>query len=260
MSSLFNGPDDARGCFIEFQAGAGGADSANLCATLLGMYTNWGERHGMATELLDTAPFPSPTGGSDLLFRSATLRIDGENAYGWLRRETGVHRRVRISPYDTQKRRQTAFTTVIVTPVIEDDTADWKLDMKDVRIETCRSGGAGGQHVNKTESAVKAIYIPTGEAVRVETTRSQHQNRASALNVLQSKIYARMQKEKAAAAGAIRNSVGDSWGEQIRNYFIDPKQIVKDNRTGFESSQALSILDGSDELDKCLRQAVASLP
>jgi peptide chain release factor 2 len=250
LESLLSGEADANDCFLEGNAGAGGTEAQDWGLMLLRMYTRWAEQHGYKVEILDE------TGGEEAGIKSATIQIKGHNAYGWLKTESGVHRLVRISPFDSQARRHTSFSSVSVTPVI-DDKIVVEINEKDVRTDTYRASGAGGQHVNKTDSAVRLTHIPTGIVVACQQERSQHKNRAKAWDMLRARIYEmelRKREEAAAALEATKTDIG--WGHQIRSYVLQPYQMVKDLRTGVETSQSGAVLDG--DLDQFLQAALAS--
>jgi peptide chain release factor 2 len=217
---------------------------------LLRMYVRWAEAHGYKTEWLEES------GGEEAGIKSATVKIVGENAYGWLKTESGVHRLVRISPFDSNARRHTSFASAWVSPVI-DDTIEIEILDKDVRTDTYRSSGAGGQHVNKTDSAVRLTHIPTGIAVAVQSERSQHQNRAQAWSMLRARLYELELQKREAAADALNATKTDiGWGHQIRSYVLHPYQMVKDLRTGVETSNTQAVLNG--DIDRFLEAALAS--
>ncbi|MGA8992181.1 MAG: peptide chain release factor 2, partial [Rhodoplanes sp.] len=230
LEALLAGEADASDTYVEVHAGAGGTESQDWANMLLRMYTRWAEQHGFKVEWLEE------TEGEEAGIKSATVQIKGRNAYGWLKTENGVHRLVRISPYDANARRHTSFASVNVYPVVDDRIV---VDIKesDVRTDTMRSGGAGGQHVNKTESAIRLTHIPTNIAVVCQNDRSQHRNRAQAWQMLRARLYERelkMREEKAAAENAAKTDIG--WGHQIRSYVLQPYQMVKDLRTGVSTS------------------------
>jgi peptide chain release factor 2 len=217
---------------------------------LLRMYVRWAEAHGYKTEWLEES------GGEEAGIKSATVKILGENAYGWLKTESGVHRLVRISPFDSNARRHTSFASAWVSPVI-DDTIEIEILDKDIRTDTYRSSGAGGQHVNKTDSAVRLTHIPTGIAVAVQSERSQHQNRAQAWSMLRARLYELELKKREAAADALNATKTDiGWGHQIRSYVLHPYQMVKDLRTGVETSNTQAVLNG--DIDRFLEAALAA--
>jgi peptide chain release factor 2 len=247
--ALLSGEADALDSFLEVHAGAGGTESQDWANMLLRMYTRWAEQHGYKVEYLEE------TGGEEAGIKSATVQIKGRNAFGWLKTEGGVHRLVRISPYDSNARRHTSFASVDVYPVI-DDRIVIDIDEAEVRVDTMRSGGAGGQHVNKTESAVRLTHIPTGIAVVAQGERSQHKNRAQAWIMLRARLYERELKkreEQAAAEQAAKTDIG--WGHQIRSYVLQPYQMVKDLRTGVSTSNTAGVLDG--DLDRFMEAALA---
>ncbi|MET3353973.1 UNVERIFIED_ORG: peptide chain release factor 2 [Xanthobacter viscosus] len=249
LEALLSGEADANDSYLEVHAGAGGTDSQDWAEMLLRMYRRWCERHGFKVELMDESQ------GEQAGLKSATIQVKGHNAYGWLKTEAGVHRLVRISPFDSNARRQTSFASVDVYPVVDDRIV---VDIKeaDVRVDTMRSGGAGGQHVNKTESAVRLTHIPTGVAVVSEGDRSQHKNRATAWNMLRAKLYDLELKKREAEAMAEQAAKTDiGWGHQIRSYVLQPYQLVKDLRTGVTSGTPQEVLDG--DLDPFMQAALA---
>src|SRR5436190_15934412 len=247
--ALLSGEADANDSFVEVHAGAGGTESQDWAQMLLRMYTRWAEQHRYKIEYLEE------TAGEEAGLKSATARINGRNAYGWLKSEGGVHRLVRISPFDANARRHTSFVSVKVYPVVDDRIV---VDIKesDVRIDTMRAGGAGGQHVNKTESAIRLTHMPTNIAVVCQNDRSQHRNRAQAWDMLRAKLYdleLKKREEKAAAEQAAKTDIG--WGHQIRSYVLQPYQMVKDLRTGVQTSDTGGVLDG--DLDPFTEAALA---
>jgi peptide chain release factor 2 len=249
LEALLAGEADSNDTYLEVHAGAGGTESQDWANMLLRMYARWAEQHGYKVGWLEE------TEGEEAGIKSATVQIKGRNAYGWLKTENGVHRLVRISPFDSNARRHTSFASVNVYPVVDDRIV---VDIKesDVRTDTMRSGGAGGQHVNKTESAVRLTHIPTNIAVVCQNDRSQHRNRAQAWQMLRARLYERelkMREEKAAAENAAKTDIG--WGHQIRSYVLQPYQMVKDLRTGVSSSNTGAVLDG--ELDRFMEAALA---
>jgi peptide chain release factor 2 len=249
LEALLSGEADANDTYLEVHAGAGGTESQDWANMLLRMYVRWAEQHGLKVEYLEE------TLGEEAGLKSATIQIKGRNAFGWLKSESGVHRLVRISPFDSNARRHTSFASVDVYPVI-DDRIDIDLKESDVRVDTLRSGGAGGQHVNKTESAVRLTHLPTGIMVMSQNDRSQHRNRAQAWSMLRARLYERELKnreEKAAAEHAAKTDIG--WGHQIRSYVLQPYQMVKDLRTGVSTSDTGGVLDG--DLDSFMQAALA---
>ncbi|HEX9535996.1 MAG TPA: peptide chain release factor 2 [Stellaceae bacterium] len=250
LESLLSGEADANDCYLEVHAGAGGTEAQDWAEMLLRMYVRWAEAHGYKTEWLEES------GGEEAGLKSATVRINGPDAYGWLKTESGVHRLVRISPFDSNARRHTSFASVWVYPVV-DDKIEVEINDKDLRIDTYRSSGAGGQHVNKTDSAVRITHMPSGIVVQCQSERSQHQNRAHAFSMLRARLYeAELQRREAAtdAMNATKTDIG--WGHQIRSYVLQPYQMVKDLRTGVETSNTGAVLDG--DLDRFLAAALAS--
>ena len=234
---------------FEVHAGAGGTESQDWASMLMRMYVRWAEQHGFKVEYVEE------TAGEEAGIKSATIEIKGHNAYGWLKSENGVHRLVRISPFDSNARRHTSFASVTVYPVV-DDRIKIDIDEADVRVDTMRSGGAGGQHVNKTESAVRLTHIPTSIAVVSQGDRSQHRNRATAWQMLRAKLYElelKKREEKAIADQAAKTDIG--WGHQIRSYVLQPYQMVKDLRTGVSTSNTGGVLDG--DIDQFVEAAVA---
>jgi peptide chain release factor 2 len=249
LEALLSGEADGFDSFLEVHAGAGGTESQDWANMLLRMYTRWAEQHGYKIEYLEE------TAGEEAGIKSATIQVKGRNAYGWLKSEDGVHRLVRISPFDSNARRHTSFASITVYPVIDDRIV---IDIKesDVRTDTMRSGGAGGQHVNKTESAVRLTHMPTGIVVVCQAERSQHKNRAQAWAMLRAKLYEREIKRREAQAAAEQAAKTDiGWGHQIRSYVLQPYQMVKDLRTGVSTSNAGAVLDG--DLDEFMAAALA---
>jgi peptide chain release factor 2 len=249
VQALLAGEADANDTYLEVHAGAGGTESQDWAGMLMRMYVRWAEAHNHKVEWVEE------TEGEGAGIKSATVVIKGHNAYGWLKSENGVHRLVRISPFDANARRHTSFASVNVYPVL-DDSIKIDIDEKDVRVDVMRSGGAGGQHVNKTESAVRLTHIPTNVVVKSQSDRSQHRNRAIAWDMLRAKLFEReMQKreEKAAAEQAAKTDIG--WGHQIRSYVLQPYQMVKDLRTGVSTSNTGAVLDG--DLDQFMQAALA---
>jgi peptide chain release factor 2 len=249
LEALLSGEADANNTYLEVHAGAGGTESQDWANMLLRMYTRWAEQHGFKVDYLEE------TSGEEAGIKSATVEIKGHNAYGWLKSENGVHRLVRISPFDSNARRHTSFASVNVYPVV-DDRIKIDINEADVRVDTMRSGGAGGQHVNKTESAVRLTHIPTNIAVVSQGDRSQHRNRATAWQMLRAKLYElelKKREEKAAADQAAKTDIG--WGHQIRSYVLQPYQMVKDLRTGVSTSDTGGVLDG--DIDQFVQAALA---
>jgi peptide chain release factor 2 len=250
LESLLSGEADANDCYLEVNAGAGGTEAQDWAQMLLRMYVRWAEKHGYKVEELDMSP------GEEAGIKSATIQISGHNAYGWLKTESGVHRLVRISPYDSNARRHTSFASASVTPVIDDNVPIEILE-KDLKIDVYRASGAGGQHVNKTESAVRFTHMPTGIIVACQQERSQHKNRAKAMEMLRAKLYERELKARESAAADIEAQKSEiGWGHQIRSYVLQPYQMIKDARTGTETSQSQAVLDG--DIDMFLRASLAS--
>jgi peptide chain release factor 2 len=249
LEALLSGEADANDTYLEVHAGAGGTESQDWALMLMRMYTRWAERRGFKVEVVEESA------GEEAGIKSTTLLIKGHNAYGWLKTEAGVHRLVRISPFDSNARRHTSFASVTVYPVV-DDKIDIQINESDVRVDTMRSGGAGGQHVNKTESAVRLVHNPTGVMVVSEGSRSQHANRAVAWQMLRAKLYERelkIREEAAAAEFAAKTDIG--WGHQIRSYVLQPYQLVKDLRTGKTSGVPSEVLDG--DLDGFMEATLA---
>jgi peptide chain release factor 2 len=250
LETLLSGEADANDCYVEFNSGAGGTESQDWAQMLLRMITRWANAHGMKVDLLEEQD------GDTAGIKSATIQVKGENAYGWLKTESGVHRLVRISPFDSNARRHTSFASVWVYPVI-DDAIEIEIADKDVRIDTYRASGAGGQHVNKTDSAVRITHLPTGIAVACQSERSQHQNRAKAWEMLRARLYEKELQERESAAQALQDAKTEiGWGRQIRSYVLQPYQVVKDLRTGVETSDTQGVLDG--DLDRFMAAALAA--
>ena len=249
FESLLSGEADLNNAFLEVHAGAGGTESQDWAEILLRMYTRWAEQHGYKVEWMEESQ------GEEAGLKSATVKIIGPNAFGWLKTETGVHRLVRISPYDSAGRRHTSFSSIYVYPEIDDSIEVEILD-KDLRIDTYRASGAGGQHINKTDSAIRITHLPTGIVVSCQTDRSQHRNRAYAFDMLKARLYERELAIREAAAQAIEDQKTDiGWGHQIRSYVLQPYQMVKDLRTGVETSNSGGVLDG--DLDPFMQAALA---
>ena len=249
LESLLSGEADANDCYLEIHAGAGGTEAQDWAEMLLRMYTRWAEGHGHKVDWLEESS------GEEAGIKSATIQVKGHNAYGWLKTESGVHRLVRISPYDSQSRRHTSFASAWVYPVI-DDTIEVEVLDKDLRVDTYRASGAGGQHVNKTDSAVRMTHLPTGIVVQCQNDRSQHKNRAQAMAMLRARLYEHELKKREAEAQAVAESKSEiGWGHQIRSYVLQPYQLVKDLRTGVEIGNPQGVLDGG--IDKFLEAALA---
>lgn len=250
LESLLDGPDDFRNCFLNIHPGAGGTESQDWAEMLLRAYLRYCERQGFSVEILDYQP------GEEAGIKNVTLYVKGENAFGYLKAENGVHRLVRISPFDANKRRHTSFAAVHVSPEISDEV-EIEIHEKDLRIDTFRSSGAGGQHVNKTESAVRITHIPTGIVVSCQSERSQIQNRQTAMKLLKARLYELAREEKKKELEAKSGERKDiSWGNQIRSYVFHPYNLVKDLRTGYETSQVQEVMDGAFDgfIDSYLRQ------
>jgi len=249
LEALLSGEADANEAYLEVHAGAGGTESQDWASMLLRMYVRWAEQHGYKVDYIEE------TQGEEAGIKSATIEIKGHNAYGWLKTENGVHRLVRISPFDANARRHTSFAKVNVYPVV-DDRINVDIKESDVRVDTMRAGGAGGQHVNKTESAIRLTHIPTNIVVVCQNDRSQHRNRAQAWQMLRAKLYEaelKKREEKAAADQAAKTDIG--WGHQIRSYVLQPYQMVKDLRTGVSTSNTGAVLDG--DIDQFTQAALA---
>jgi len=239
VKALLAGEADANNTYIEVNAGAGGTESQDWASMLQRMYQRWAERHGMKVELIDYHA------GEQAGIKSATMMLKGENAYGWAKTESGVHRLVRISPYDSSARRHTSFASVWVYPEV-DDNIDIVINESELRIDTYRASGAGGQHINTTDSAVRITHLPTGIVVQCQNQRSQHKNKAEAYNQLRARLYERELAEREAVANATNASKTDiGWGHQIRSYVLQPYQLVKDLRTGVTSTAPSDVLDGA---------------
>ncbi|MDT8343932.1 MAG: peptide chain release factor 2 [Thermohalobaculum sp.] len=248
VEALLSGEADGNDCFLEVHAGAGGTESCDWAAMLARMYVRWAEAHGYKVEL------QSESGGEEAGIKSATYRVNGPNAYGWLKTESGVHRLVRISPFDSQARRHTSFSSVWVYPVV-DDSIEIEINPSDLRIDTYRSSGAGGQHVNTTDSAVRITHIPTNIVV-TSSEKSQHQNRANAMAALKARLYDLEMKKRTAIIQELHDAKGEAgWGNQIRSYVLQPYQMVKDLRTGVETSDTAGVLSG--DLDRFMAAALA---
>ncbi len=250
LESLLSGEADANDCYLEINAGAGGTEAQDWAQMLVRMYTRWAEAHGYKVELLEESH------GEEAGIKSTTLQIKGDNAYGWLKTESGVHRLVRISPFDSQARRHTSFASVWVYPVV-DDNIEIEIEEKDLRVDTYRASGAGGQHVNKTDSAIRITHLPTNIVVQCQNDRSQHRNRAQAYAMLKARLYEhelQKREEEAQAEAEAKTDIG--WGHQIRSYVLQPYQMVKDLRTGVEKGNAQGVLDGG--INEFLEAALAA--
>ncbi len=249
LESLLSGEADANDAYLEVHAGSGGTEAMDWAQMLLRMYERWAENHHYKVEIIEE------TEGDVAGMKSATIKICGKNAYGWLKSESGVHRLVRISPFDSNARRHTSFASVGVYPDI-DDTVQIEINPADCRIDTYRASGAGGQHINKTDSAVRITHIPTGIVVSSQTQRSQFQNRDNCWKMLRARLYEMEMQKKADAAQAVRDNQGDNgWGYQIRSYVLQPYRLVKDLRTEVETSDCKAVLDG--DIDLFLSAALA---
>jgi peptide chain release factor 2 len=249
IEALFSGEADGNNCFLEINSGAGGTESQDWAEMLLRMYLRWAEKHQFKTEIL------AQQEGEEAGVKSVTLKINGVNAYGWLKVESGVHRLVRISPFNSGGKRMTSFASVWTYPEV-DDNINITIDDKDLRVDTYRASGAGGQHVNKTDSAIRLTHLPTNVVVQCQNSRSQHRNRDEAMKMLKSRLYElelRKKTEKLAETNASKTEIG--WGHQIRSYVLQPYQMVKDLRTEFETSNINAVLDG--DLDGFLSAALS---
>ncbi|MEX0344669.1 MAG: peptide chain release factor 2 [Rhizobiaceae bacterium] len=250
LKTLLSGEADSNDTYLEVHAGAGGTESQDWASMLMRMYTRWSEKHGMKVDLLEIHD------GEEAGIKSATLLVKGENAYGNLKTESGVHRLVRISPFDSNARRHTSFASIWVYPVI-DESIDIAVSESDVRIDTYRASGAGGQHVNTTDSAVRITHIESGIVVQCQSERSQHKNRATAWDMLRARLYEEELKKREAEANATEASKTDiGWGHQIRSYVLQPYQLVKDLRTGVESTSPQNVLDG--DLDEFIKASLSA--
>jgi len=246
---MFSGPNDAADCYIDLQAGSGGTEAQDWANMLLRMYLRWGEAHGFKTEIIELSE------GEVAGIKSATVRFQGEYAFGWLRTETGVHRLVRKSPFDSGNRRHTSFSSAFIYPEIDDDI-DIEINPSDLRVDTYRASGAGGQHVNRTDSAVRITHEPTGIVVQCQNDRSQHKNRDQAMKQLKAKLYEFELQKQNAEKQAMEDSKSDiGWGSQIRSYVLDDSRI-KDLRTGIENRNTQAVLDG--DLDKFIQASLKS--
>ena len=239
MKTLLSGEYDRNNAIVSLHAGAGGTESCDWAAMLYRMYTRWADKKGFSVEVLDSLD------GEEAGIKSITFQVNGENAYGYLKSEKGVHRLVRISPFNAAGKRQTSFVSCDVMPDIEEDV-DVEIREEDIRIDTFRSSGAGGQHINKTSSAIRITHFPTGIVVQCQNERSQHMNKDKAMQMLKAKLYLLKQEENAAKAAGIRGKVTDiGWGNQIRSYVMQPYTMVKDHRTGVESGNVDAVMDGN---------------
>ena len=249
LESLLSGEADGNDCYVEIHAGAGGTESQDWAEMLERMYLRWAEAHGYKVEEIEASP------GEEAGLKSVTIRVSGTNAYGWCKTESGVHRLVRLSPFDSAGRRHTSFASVWVYPVV-DETIEVQIDEKDVRTDTYRASGAGGQHVNKTDSAVRLTHAPTGIVVQCQSNRSQHRNRAEAWAMLRARLYeAELQKREAEVQALNAQKTDIGWGHQIRSYVLHPYRMVKDLRTGVETGNADGVLNG--DLDPFMAAALA---
>jgi peptide chain release factor 2 len=250
IESLLSGEADGNDAYLEINAGAGGTEAQDWAEMLQRMYMRWAEKHGYKIEIMETSE------GEQAGIKSATLQVTGPSAYGWLKTEAGVHRLVRISPFDSAARRQTSFASVYVYPVV-DDTIEIDINPADLRVDTFRASGAGGQHVNKTESAIRITHVPTGIIVACQTDRSQHRNRATAMGMLKARLYElELKKQEEAASEAASSKTDIGWGHQIRSYVLAPYQLVKDLRTSVEKGNPAAVLDG--DLDEFMAAALAA--
>ena len=250
LESLLSGEADGNDCFLEIHAGAGGTEAQDWAQMLARMYSRWCETRGFKLQMMEESA------GEEAGIKSVTMRIEGENAYGWLKTESGVHRLVRISPYDSSARRHTSFASAWVYPVV-DENIEIEIEDKDLRIDTYRASGAGGQHVNKTDSAIRITHLPTNIVVQCQNDRSQHRNRATAFNMLKARLYElELQKREDAASDAAAGKTEIGWGNQIRSYVLHPYQMVKDLRTNVEKGNAAGVLDG--DLDDFVEASLAA--
>jgi peptide chain release factor 2 len=250
IESVLSSAQDSANCYVEINSGAGGTEAQDWAEMLARMYFRWAEKRNYKTEITDK------TDGEEAGVKSITLYVKGAKAYGWLKKETGVHRLVRISPFDSNARRHTSFASVSVTPELDNDI-EIEINDADLRIDTYRSSGAGGQHVNKTDSAVRITHIPSGIVTQSQVDRSQHRNREIAMNMLKSKLYALKLKEQEDEIKASQNKTDIAWGNQIRSYVLQPYQMVKDTRTGIEKGSAMAVLDG--DIDEFLEAAISTI-
>ena len=244
---MFSGPMDAKDCFVDIQAGSGGTEAQDWAEMLLRMYLRWAESHEFKTEMIEYSP------GEVAGIKSATIHVRGDHAFGWLRSETGVHRLVRKSPFDSGNRRHTSFAAVFVSPEVDDDI-EVDINPADLRVDTYRASGAGGQHVNRTESAIRITHLPTGIVVQCQNDRSQHKNRATAMKQLKAKLYELEMQKRREKAEQVEDSKSDiGWGSQIRSYVLDQSRI-KDLRTGVEVGNTQAVLDG--DLDRFIEASL----
>ncbi|KKB96650.1 Peptide chain release factor 2 [Candidatus Arcanobacter lacustris] len=251
IECLFSGEADSNDCFLEIHAGAGGTESHDWALMLFRMYLRFAERHKFKTEIVNELD------GEEAGIKSATIRMSGINSYGWLKTESGVHRLVRMSPFNAAGKRQTSFASVWVYPQV-DDTIEIEINDKDLRIDTYRASGAGGQHVNKTDSAVRITHLPTGIVVASQNDRSQHKNKAEAFSMLRSRLYEMQLSQRQAEIDAANASKTDNgWGHQIRSYVLQPYQMVKDMRSDYETSDTTGVLDG--KIDEFIMATLAKL-
>ena len=249
LETLLSGEADANNCYLEVHAGAGGTEAQDWAQMLLRMYVRWAEAHGYKVEWLEESA------GEEAGLKSATIKVSGHNAYGWLKTESGVHRLVRISPYDSNARRHTSFASLWLYPEI-DDTIEIVIEDKDLRVDTYRASGAGGQHVNKTDSAIRLTHLATGIVVQCQNDRSQHKNRAQAMKMMKARLYEAELRKREAEQQAEHDAKTDiGWGHQIRSYVLQPYQMVKDLRTDVETSNTQAVLDG--DLDQFMAAALA---
>ena len=250
VQALLSGEADSNDCYIEIHPGAGGTEAQDWAGMMLRMYSRWADKHGYKLEWLEESS------GEEAGIKSVTIRVNGTDAYGWLKTESGVHRLVRISPFDSSSRRHTSFASVWVYPVI-DENIIVEFEEKDLRIDTYRASGAGGQHINKTDSAIRITHVPTGIVVQCQNDRSQHRNRAAAYDMLRARLYEVELQKREDAAQAERDAKTDiGWGHQIRSYVLQPYQMIKDLRTEVETSNTQGVLDG--DLDMFMVAALAS--
>ncbi|GHS91341.1 peptide chain release factor 2 [Alphaproteobacteria bacterium] len=250
--SLLAGPTDMNNCFLEINSGAGGTEAQDWVSMLARMYARWAEHRHFSLEIMDETP------GEEAGMKSISLKISGPYAYGWLKKENGVHRLVRISPFDANARRHTSFASVFVYPET-DESIDIVIEEKDLKVDTYRASGAGGQHINKTDSAIRLTHIPTGVIVQCQVDRSQHRNRATAMGMLKARLYEiEMRKKQVEKDKAENEKMDIAWGSQIRSYVLQPYQLVKDARTNVEVGNAQAVLDG--HIDEFLEAALAQGP